>query len=76
MLLVSVVGSEVAHTLLNGGTIYTQKLRDKGITVQERRIGSLEDLTAKDVMTDDIDTIPTGTPIEDALGSRYRPAEK
>ncbi|MFB6135917.1 MAG: HPP family protein, partial [Halobacteriaceae archaeon] len=38
-----------------------------GITVQERRIGSLEDLTAKDVMTTDIDTIRADTPISDVL---------
>ncbi|MFB6081072.1 MAG: chloride channel protein [Haloferacaceae archaeon] len=67
LLVVTVVGSEVAQVLLKGGTIYTEKLRDQGITVQERRIGSLEDLTAKDVMTADVDAITVGTPLEDAL---------
>ncbi|MFB6108359.1 MAG: chloride channel protein [Haloplanus sp.] len=67
LLVVTVIGSEVGQFLLNEGTIYTQKLRDKGITVQERRIGSLEDLTAKDVMSCEVDTIREGMPIADAL---------
>ncbi|MFB6124858.1 MAG: chloride channel protein [Halanaeroarchaeum sp.] len=67
LLVVTVIGSEVGQFLLEGGTIYTEKLRHKGMTVQERRIGSLEDLTAKDVMTADIDTVRTGTPIADAV---------
>ncbi|MFB6121628.1 MAG: chloride channel protein [Halobacteriaceae archaeon] len=76
LLVVTVVGSEVAQFLLNGGTIYTEKLRDKGMTVQERRIGGLEDLTAKDVMTTNVDTIRTGTPIEDALGVFQRTSHR
>ncbi|MFB6110322.1 MAG: chloride channel protein [Halodesulfurarchaeum sp.] len=67
LLVVTVIGSEAGQFLLNRGTIYTEKLRDKGITIQERRIGSLEDLTAKDVMTADVDTIAAGTPLGDAL---------
>ncbi len=67
LLVVTVIGSVVTQRLLNRGTIYTEKLRDKGITVQERRIGSLEDLTAKDVMTTNVDTLNTGDSCEDAL---------
>jgi chloride channel protein, CIC family len=67
LLVVTVIGSVVTQRLLNRGTIYTEKLRDKGITVQERRIGSLEDLTAKDVMTTNMDTLNTGASCEDAL---------
>ncbi|GKZ13099.1 chloride channel protein [Haladaptatus sp. T7] len=67
LLVVTVIGSVVTQRLLNRGTIYTEKLRDKGITVQERRIGSLEDLTAKDVMTTNVDTLTTGSSCEDAL---------
>ncbi|MFB6129755.1 MAG: chloride channel protein [Salinigranum sp.] len=67
LLVVGVIGSELTNSMLNGGTIYTEKLRDRGFTVQERRIGSLEDLTAADVMTTDVDTLPAGTPLEEAL---------
>jgi len=67
LLAVSVIGSEVANVLLNRGTIYTEKLRDKGITVQERRIGSLEDLTAESVMTTNVNTIRAGTSIADTF---------
>jgi CIC family chloride channel protein len=67
LLVVSVVGSEVANTLLHGGTIYTQKLRDRGYTVQERRIGSLEDLSVDDVMSMNLDTLPAGTPVGEAM---------
>ncbi|MFB6091636.1 MAG: chloride channel protein [Haloquadratum sp.] len=71
LLVVTVIGSEVGQSLLNRGTIYTQKLREEGITVQERRIGSLEDLTAKDVMTRDLDTIHVDAPISEAR-ERFR----
>jgi CIC family chloride channel protein len=67
ILVVSVIGSEVADALLQGGTIYTQKLRERGITVQERRIGSLEDLTADDVMTASVDTLPVGLTVGEAI---------
>ncbi|MCF2207404.1 chloride channel protein [Halobacterium salinarum] len=67
LLAVTVIGSEVAQGLLDNGTIYTEALRDKGITVQERRIGSLEDLAAKDVMSTDVDTVTVGTSAMDAL---------
>jgi len=67
LLMVCVIGSEISQRLLDGGTIYSQKLRDKGLTVQERRIGSLEDLTAEDVMTHDVGTLLVGTSIEDAV---------
>ncbi|MFB6164361.1 MAG: chloride channel protein [Haloarculaceae archaeon] len=67
LLTVAVIGSEVANVALHRGSIYTEKLRDHGLTVQERRIGSLEDLTAKSVMTSKIDTIPAGTALGDAL---------
>jgi len=67
LLMVCVIGSEVSHQLLKGGTIYTQKLRDKGLTVQERRIGSLEDLTAGDVMTPSVSTIPAGSSVETVI---------
>ncbi|MFB6180104.1 MAG: chloride channel protein [Halorientalis sp.] len=64
---VCVIGSEVANALLHRGTIYTEKLRDRGITVQERRIGSLEDLTAKNVMTEKVNTLQIGTPLNEVL---------
>lgn len=67
LLVVTVIGSEVTHLLLNGGTIYTIKLREKGYTVQERRIGSLEDLTAKDVMTQKVDALSVDATLSDAL---------
>ncbi|MFB6189262.1 MAG: chloride channel protein, partial [Halapricum sp.] len=41
LLVVTVLGSEITNRLLDRGTIYTEKLRERGITVQERRIGSL-----------------------------------
>ncbi|MBS1264042.1 MAG: H(+)/Cl(-) exchange transporter ClcA [Methanonatronarchaeales archaeon] len=67
VLVVCVLGSEGSNHLLDRGTIYTEELRDKGITIQERRIGSLEDLVAKDVMTRDVDRLPEGTTLGDAL---------
>ncbi|MFB6183063.1 MAG: chloride channel protein [Haloarculaceae archaeon] len=67
LLVVTVLGSVVADRLLDRGTIYTEKLREKGITVQERRIGSLEDLTAADVMTTPVDTVTTGTDLREVL---------
>ncbi|MFB6071347.1 MAG: chloride channel protein [Halobacterium sp.] len=76
LLVVTVVGSEFCQFLLRGGTIYTEKLRDEGVTVQERRIGSLEDLTAKDVMTADVDALTVGTPIEDALETFQRTSHR
>ncbi len=67
LLVVTVIGSIVTQRLLNRGTIFTEKLRELGITVQERRIGSLEDLCAKDVMTTKVDTLSVGASCEDAL---------
>ncbi len=67
LLVVTVIGSIVTQRLLNRGTIFTEKLRELGITVQERRIGSLEDLCAKDVMTTKVDTLSVGDSCEDAL---------
>ncbi|GGC67038.1 chloride channel protein [Haloferax sulfurifontis] len=67
LLMVSVVGSEIASYLLNGSTIYTQKLRDLGYTVQERRIGSIEDVHVADVMTTAVDTVKVGTPLSEAV---------
>ncbi len=67
VLLVCVLGSEVAQRLLKGGTIYTQKLRDRGFTVQERRIGSIEDLSASAVMTRDVDTVSADATVAEAL---------
>jgi len=71
LLVVTVLGSEIAHRLLDRGTIYTEKLRDRGITVQERRIGSLEDLTAGDVMTTAVYTVEVGTDA-DAVFDAFR----
>jgi len=66
VLLVCVLGSEVAERLMRGSTIYNQKLRDMGLTVQERRIGSLEDSTAADVMTRDLDVLHVGDTVGEA----------
>jgi len=68
LLVVTVLGSEITTRLLNRGTIYTEKLRDRGITVQERRIGSLEDLTTLEVMTSAVDTVRVGTTFEEVFG--------
>ncbi|GKZ13100.1 chloride channel protein [Haladaptatus sp. T7] len=67
LLLVCVLGNELSNRLLRGSTIYIEKLRERGITVQERRIGSLEDLTASDVMTTTVDTLPAELSVEDAI---------
>ncbi|MFH5799754.1 chloride channel protein [Haladaptatus sp. CMAA 1911] len=67
LLLVCVLGNELSNRLLHGSTIYVEKLRERGITVQERRIGSLEDLTAGDVMTTNVDTLPADLSVEDAI---------
>ncbi len=67
LLLVSVLGSELSHSILHGSSVYTQRLRDRGYTVQERRIGSLEDLCASDVMTVAVDTLPKGASLEEAV---------
>lgn len=64
VLLVCVLGSELSVSLLTGETIYTQKLRERGITVHERRVGSLENATARDVMSTAVDTVPAGASIE------------
>ncbi|MFB6074567.1 MAG: chloride channel protein [Haloarculaceae archaeon] len=58
VLLVSVLGSELSARLLPAGTIYTRKLTERGITVHRRRIGSLENATAGDVMTARVVTVP------------------
>ncbi|MFB6109138.1 MAG: chloride channel protein [Haloplanus sp.] len=63
VLLVSVLESDVSSRLLTGGTIYTQKLRERGVTVQERRIGSVENATAGDVMTTPVATVRAGASI-------------
>ncbi|MFB6096842.1 MAG: chloride channel protein [Haloferacaceae archaeon] len=67
LLIVCVIGSAGTNRLLHRGTIYTEKLRDEGITAQERRIGSLEDLCAQDVMTTSVDTLPADATVKDAI---------
>ncbi len=69
LLLVCVLGNELSNRLLHGSTIYVEKLRERGITVQERRIGSLEDLTASDVMTTKVDTLPAELSVEEAIST-------
>ncbi|MFB6170397.1 MAG: chloride channel protein [Haloarculaceae archaeon] len=71
LLLVTVVGSELAHWILEGGTIYTEKLRDMGLTIQERRIGSLENISVWEVMTGDVDTVTAGDCLDVAI-QRFR----
>ena len=67
VLLVTVLGSEVGSLLLTKGTIYTEPLMRMGYTVQNRRIGSIEDLTPQDVMSRRVETIPAGATLEEAL---------
>ncbi len=67
LLLVCVLGNELSNRLLHGSTIYIEKLRESGITVQERRIGSLEDLCASDVMTTTVDTLSADLSVEEAI---------
>jgi len=71
LLLVSVLGSEIANKMLSEGTIYTEPLRRMGYTVQDRRIGSLEDLTPMDVMTAPVDTLVRGISVQEAI-RRFR----
>lgn len=68
LLLVCVIGSEGARSIASEETIYTEKLRKQGITIQERRhIGSIEDIIAKDVMTTEVDTLKEDDDIIDAV---------
>ena len=67
LLLVCVLGNELSNRLLHGSTIYVEKLRERGITVQERRIGSLEDLCASDVMTTKVETLSEDLSVEEAI---------
>ncbi|OKY78247.1 MAG: Chloride channel protein EriC [Candidatus Methanohalarchaeum thermophilum] len=68
LLIVTVLGSEGVQKILRKGTIYTQDLRDKGITIQERRhFGNIEDLVARDVMTTDVDRLRDNSDLIDAL---------
>ncbi|MFB6130310.1 MAG: chloride channel protein [Salinigranum sp.] len=74
LLLVTVIGSEIANQLLTEGTIYTEPLKRMGYTVQNRRIGSIEDLTPGDVMTTTVDTVRVGTPVQEAI-ERFRASD-
>lgn len=67
LLVACVLSSGIARVLLEGSTIYYEKLRLQKITVQNRRIGSIEDLTVGDVMTGNVTTVREEAPGSEAL---------